>query len=357
MGYLHFKGNGVTVQLLETTSNKTYNAPLNEDYNLDVGTYNITITAENGFIINKVSYPNRYGSEVLFTLSEDGKTATENNHKVASYTQDVITIDTTATSDDGSNKVQEFTNLYLVDRSILKSIAGEDLVRTWGEPVTTIRVDLRDYIINVLELPFSVPNDLIGDELPIKLGEYELKTKAKEIKQDLLFLDLGSITVPYKYNNSLDFMNTTAKLYLPFIDVITLDIDYVINQVIYIEYVIDLFTGDTTLNLTSSKTGKNIYSKNFNLGRSIPFNAKHDVVVNNLSHTNGLYNEILTPYIEITRSKVNSLNEFDNMVDVESILLNEKGFIIVNEIDLKTSATSNEKNSIIQLLKNGVYIK
>lgn len=367
MAYLRFNGEGVTVELLEINSNSTYYAPLNENYELPYGNYNITIIAQEGITIESVSYIDPdFGSERFFTITEDGKKATRNDYPVNNWTSDVFTIVTTGSNGGGGGdeeppneepSLQGFTNVYLVDRNILKSIASEDLVRTWGEPATTIRVDLRDYIINVLELPFSIPSDLIGDDLPIKLGEYELKTTAKEIKQDLLFLDLGNINVPFKYNNSFDFMDTTVNLYLPFIDVITLDVEYVINQEIHIQYIIDLFSGDTTVNIESSKTGKNIYSKNHKLGRNIPFNAKNNVVVNRLSDMEGLYNGIFTPYIEVTRNKINNLNEFNNMVDIENILLNEKGFIIVNEIDLKTSATSNEKNSIIQLLKNGVYIK
>lgn len=371
MAYVRFNGEGVTVELLKINTKTMHYVPLNENYDVPNGDYDITIIADNGVTIESVSYIDPdWQSEVFFTITEDRKKATKTNFNVNKWTDTIFTIVTTGSSNGGEDEdkdedkdedeepsLQGFTNVYLVDRTILKSIASEDLIRTWGEPTSKIRVDLRDYIINVMEFPFSIPSDLIGNDLPIKLGEYELKTTAKEIKQDLLFLDLGTINVPFKYNNSFDFMDTTAKLYLPFIDEISLDVEYVINQEIRIQYIIDLFTGDTTVNIESSKTGKNIYSKNHKLGRNIPFNAKNNIVVNRLSDMNGLYNEIFIPYIEVTRNKVNNLNEFNNMVVVENVLLHEKGFITVNEIELKTNASSNEKNTIIQLLKDGVYIK
>lgn len=361
MGYFRFEGEGVTVELLETNFGSTFQVPLNEDYELPNGTYDITIIAQEGYTIESVSYIDPdWQSEMFFTITEDGKKATKTGVYVSNWTNIVFTIVTTGSNGgnggDDETSFKGFTNVYLVDETILKSIADEGLIRTWGEPASVIRVDLRDYIINVLELPFSIPDDVIGDEAPIKLGEYELETVAKEIKQNLLFLDLGNITVPAKYGNSFDFMDTTVKLYLPFIDTITLEPEYVINQEMNIKYIIDLFSGNCTVNILSSKTDRIIYSDNHRLGRNIPFYSKNNVV-NNLSDMNGIYNEVLTPYVEVVRNRVSSLNTFNNRVDVEGILLNEKGFIIVNEIDLKTNASYEEKIRIKQLLSDGVIIK
>ena len=357
MAYVRFEGEGVTVEIVGTNGKK-YDVPLNELYELQGGfvLYDITVTAKEGYIIERVSYIDPDGQgEISFTITEDGKKATLKDFYIDFDATIVFTIVTTSSSGDESS-FKGFTNAYLVDSKILKSIANEGLIRTWGESTNVVRVDLRDYIINLLELPFSIPDDVIGDEEPIKLGEYELETVAKAIKQDLLYLDLGTITVPAKYGNSFDFMETTVKLYLPFIDTITLEPEYVINQEINIKYIIDLFSGNCTVNILSSKTDRIIYSDNHRLGRNIPFHSKNDVV-NNLSDMNGVYNEVLTPYVEIVRNRVSSLNMFNNRVVVEGILLNEKGFIIVNEIDLKTNASYEVKIRIKQILNDGVVIR
>ena len=358
MAYVRFEGEGVTVEILNTINNKKYDVPLNELYELQGGfvIYDITINAKEGYIIERVSYIDPDGQgEISFTITEDGKKATLKDFYIDSDATIVFTIVTASSSGDETS-FKGFTNAYLVDNTILRSIANEGLIRTWGESGNVIRVDLRDYIINLLELPFSIPDDVIGDEETIKLGEYELETVAKAIKQDLIYLDLGTITVPSKYGNSFDFMETTVKLYLPFVETITLEPEYVINQEINIKYVIDLFTGNATVNIVSSKTNKIVYSDTYKLGRSIPLYSRNSVV-NNLSDVTGIYNEILTPYVEVVRNRVSSLNTFNNRVDVEGILLNEKGFIIVNEIDLKTNASYEEKIRIKQLLNMGVVIR
>lgn len=357
MAYVRFEGEGVTVEIVSTQGEK-YDVPLNELYELQGGfvLYNITVIAKEGYTIERVSYIDPDGQgEISFTITEDGKKATLTDFYIDFDATIVFTIVTTSSSGDESS-FRGFTNSYLVDNTILKSIANEGLIRTWGESANEIRVDLRDYIINLLELPFSIPDDVIGNEEPIKLGDYKLVTVAKAIKQDLLYLDLGTITVPAKYGNSFDFMETTVKLYLPFIETITLEPEYVINQEINIEYVIDLFTGNSTVNIVSSKTNKIVYSDTYKLGRSIPLYSRNSVV-NNLSDVTGIYNEILTPYVEVVRNRVSSLNTFNNRVDVEGILLNEKGFIVVNEIDLKTNASYEEKMRIKQLLNMGVVIR
>lgn len=246
-----------------------------------------------------------------------------------------------------------FNHLYLVDKEILKSIASERFITDTGS--TT---DLGTYIINVLGLPFKLDDTLKGLENNISLGYVTTNTKAVELIKDELVLDLGTIFVPNKYNNSYDYMNTVTRLHLPFTNTIDLDVNYVVGYEINVKYIIDLYYGDMTINISSSKIDNIIHSEIAKIGRDIPFISKYsNEAVNSISTKNGVNNGILSPFIEVIRNIPNTLNRFNNLVDVENTLINEKGFITVNEIDLRTSATSNEKNNIIQLLKNGVYIK
>lgn len=254
-------------------------------------------------------------------------------------------------------KISGFNHLYLVDNEKLGSLTKERFIITSGEPISTIVIDLGQFIINILELPFTIPSDVLGNDDNIILGNNKLKTIATYITVDELVLNLGSITVPSKYDNSLDYMDTDVKLHLPYHEPIDLDVEYVINHTIELEYIIDLYSGDSTINVKSSKTGKVIETKKFKLGRDIPFaTATDNKRVNSLSDMQGINNHVDTAFIEVIRNKPNALNRFSNTVEIEGNLINEQGFIIVNEIDLKTSATLQEKNSIIQLLKNGVVI-
>ena len=249
-------------------------------------------------------------------------------------------------------KVSGFNHLYFVDKNILKSLASERFA-TGG----TSKVDLGTFIINVLELPFKLDDSLKGVENQIVLGYTVASTKAVELLKDELVIDFGKIHIPNKYNNSFDYLNTETRLHAPFSNIINLDANYVVGYDINVKYIIDLYTGDGTINVTSSKIKKVIHSETVKIGRNIPFIRYNNDVVNSISSNYGVNNELLSPYIEVIRNIPYYDNVFTNEVVTYGQLNNVKGYVTVNNIILNSSATQQEKNEIVNLLRNGVYIK
>lgn len=250
--------------------------------------------------------------------------------------------------------VAGFNYLYSVTSAILKLIAGERFIT--GADTTT---DLGLYIINVLQLPFTLNTDVLGTENSIVLGNNVATTKAVEILDDEIIVDLGSIVVPHKFNNSYDYINTVTRLHLPFTNTIDLDINYVIGYEINVKYIIDLYYGDVTINVSSSKIDNIIHSETTKIGRDIPFIRKYSgEAVNSITTKNGVNNGLLKPFIEVTRNiPYEQNNIFKNEVITHETLNNVTGFITVNNIILNSSATQNEKTTITNLLRSGVYIK
>lgn len=244
-----------------------------------------------------------------------------------------------------------FNKLYKVDNTILTSIASERFVLD-GD-------DLGSYIINILEIPFSLNDDVLGDENPIRLGSHSLTSTANEIIKDSVTIDFGSIHVPSKYNNSYDYMNTSIKLHLPYSNPVNLELEYVIGYDIGIVYIIDLYYGDVTVNISSSRYDKVIQSETFKIGRDIPFIRKiGGDTINQLSTYSGINNGVLTPYIEVIRNQIYDKDSvFKNDITVYDIIDNVSGFVTVENIMLNTNATTSEKDDIINQLRNGVYIK
>lgn len=358
MATIIFNGEGFTVTA--EFNSYLWDIPINEVWEKpieDLVTFtDFTIYADEGHLIERAyaSY-SAWGEDIEdeFIINEGGKVATRRINLNSDY-EYVVTVETIGSG--GSDYEGGFNNLYLTDYKTLNSIAMEDLIRSWGQN-NSIRIDLRDYIINVLEIPFNIPDDLIGDNENIQLGNWQLNTHAPSIKNNLFVLEMGSIEIPSKYGNSYDYMNTDIKLFLPYIKEIDLEVEYVIGYTISIQYLIDLYSGVATVNVYSSKTNKIIYSENRKLGRNIPFVSRGHNVVNSLSDENGINNGVSNAYIEVIRNVPSNLNKFSNRVTIENVLLHETGFISVNEIELKTSATLQEKNTINQLLRNGVVIK
>lgn len=325
----------------------------------DYGKYNMTITVLDGYkLISAEIYSKDYDSWNPMTINDEKTIATYwNSITITNNSETIYRVEVEGGESAPETSFLSFNNLYLIDYKILESISKEDLMISWGLPDSPNTVDLRNFIINVLEFNFSVNEEMVGEESEIKLGNYSLKTVATTLKVDNLTLDLGVIKVPEKYFNSFDYLNTNVTINLPFLESIELEKEYVIGYEISVKYNIDLFNGYSTIMIVSSKTNKIIYSSNFILGRNIPFSTTSNNVASSISEVRGLRNNIKTPYIEVVRNVVPELDKFNNTVTKQGTLENVKGYISINEIDLKVETTSSEKSSIISILKQGVNIK
>lgn len=254
-------------------------------------------------------------------------------------------------------QVSGFNYVYSVDRSILKSLASERFETFTSEDKSTFDViDLGQYIINVLEIPFNIPSEMLDVEQSIILGHKILNTKAIEIINDELIINIGDIEVPHIYNNTYDYINTDINLYLPYATPISLDSDFIIGETISVNYIINLYSGDTTINVSSTKN-EIVLSHNTKLGREIPFlNGQNNDIMFNNKNVYSLNNGIKQAFIEVSRN-IPINNIYSNMISEYVQLKKLKGFINVEEIELKINGTLEEKQIIETLLKNGVYIK
>lgn len=317
---------------------------VNSDNIFNVGVHTVVFTAKLGYVITNAYFMDS-GVPTNLDISSDGKSVTyvfnESHNKTYPFT---IT-----TVKQQNEDVTGFNHLYKVDKTILKSISLERFAT---------EKDLGQYMLNVLELPFTVSNVIEGELNNISLGNFTLKVQALELTNDSVLIDVGNIFVPSKYHNSYDYKDTVIKLHLPYIRTIEIDTFYVINQTISIHYIIDLYSGGTTVNIISDKVNKVIHSERVNIGRNIPFiSPKEQSIKGYIQDNQGLENGVRTAFIEVIRNVPSSLDTFSNEMVVQSKLEDVRGYVSVSNILLNTNANFNEKNSIIQLLKDGVYIK
>ena len=248
----------------------------------------------------------------------------------------------------GSNYV------YLVDADKLSEVNAKRFVLDgWGGSY-----DYGQFILGVVQLPFNIPDKYIQEIQDIYLADRNTGVKATKISNDLIRVDLGSIEVPLIHDNLLDFSNATALLHLPRVPPVNIGLEYVLGEVINIEYLVSLYDGLTTVNIISSKTGESISTISVDLGFNIPFANVPKQSLDNSNITIGGDNGVTTSFIEIIRNEaILGDGVFTVPVTDEKTLFDESGYIEVNNIELKGKIKLADRQKIINLLTNGVIIK
>lgn len=336
---------------------------------------NLASTCENGYIFGMVTNPwsasqliasiyfrlgGKYGFQSApFTLSEDKKTATFTATATPStnlaYQALLVTTEQVTPEIVGTN------NVYLINDDILSQVNNKRFktVTSSGSTPDEVVYDYGQFILSVLSLPFTIPDEYIINDENIILANLDTGVSAPALNNDRITFDLGDIVVPSVNGNLLDYANTTVLLHLPRVDTIALESQFVIGHTINIKYVLDCYTGRATINIYSSKTGSIIASSVVDIGVNVPFaNLHNNAVLDNGSIEVGGNNGITQPFIEVVRNEPVLPDGFFTIPVIDEALLNTAtGFVQVENIELKTDALRNEKEMLINILNSGVIIK
>lgn len=327
----------------------------------------IKLTAENGREFT--TYPNEPTVSAYFTLEDEWAGTAEykyfslqNNNKEGVYTivTPIIYTGLKTTTIQVTPSIVGTNNVYLITSDILKQVNKKRFKTvSSGGDVPGVTYDYGQFILSVLAIPFTVPAENIILPENITLANFDTGVSAPKINVDVLKIKLGDIVVPATNNNLYDYVNTVALLHLPRMDSVAIELEYVIGHTISIEYLLDCYTGDATVNIYSDRIDSPIITKYVNIGVNIPYANTH----NTASLDNGNIeiwgdNGVTTAFIELV--KVDSILKdglFTIPVIDEAVLNTATGFIQVENVELKTSALRNEKEMLINILNNGVIIK
>jgi hypothetical protein len=312
----------------------------------------VTITANTGYTFKGVYTYKNLDTAITDQFSKNEEQTILTIDYVATWNSYDIDLNSYYGATKESELVSTFVNLYRVTNSEMKQLAVARFVDSEG---TT--VDYGEFITQLYVLPFEISRDIIGERDNIILGNYDSNVESTMLIDSKLYINGGLITAPNKYNNVYDYLNTTCTLRLPFFNPIILDVDNVIDKTISIQYIVDLYSGNCTVNISSSFTGEIIHSETTNIVTQIPFIQKqNNSIVNQLSNANE--NLIDNAFIEIVRNIPYYANDiFGKATIVFDTVGSVTGYCEISDIQLITTATNEEKEEIETLLKNGVFIK
>lgn len=335
--------NALTLVLEHVTSNITSE--------VKHGVNRFILSADSGYCFNDnvTLFDKGTGITSIINTFQEGNTKCIFSHEV----QGDITIEATAIKQ--VEKISSFANLYSVDNDVLDALSKARFFQFSGQSDVSA-YDYGQFITSLYKIPFALDESMIADKGNIQLGEYDSKVQADRIQDYILYVNMGTIQIPEKYHNAYDYKDSVCYLHIPYCDTIQLENFYVINHVIKLEYKIDLYSGECTVNISSDITDGIIASKSFTIGSQIPFMQMQTGGISN-QIKQVLDNGVITPYIEVVRNIPYNINTMFGRETVDyGKLENYRGFIKVSDIMLNISAKNDEKSEIISLLRNGVYI-
>lgn len=314
------------------------------DYSADKiveGKHTITLTANAGYIFNET------GRITIGADFTDITASGTNTQVIEFWATDNIIINMTANKQ--VEQLSSFNRLYHVTDSELNALSK---VRYYTSDNT--RGDYGEYITNLYEIPFDI-SSMFSESANIVLGWFTTHIPAQQIDGYKLELDLGVINCTMPYNNSYDYLNTKATLYIPYFEPIEIDSNSCINRTISIKLFVDLYSGYGTLKVINDFDEILANATNIVVNK-IPFVQEKSGIL--LRQDVLKFTDVFTPYIVVTNPipyiKDSSFGYADNAI---KILNTCTGFVRADNIKFTTLATSSEISEIESLLNKGIYIR
>lgn len=144
----------------------------------------------------------------------------------------------------------------------------DQLKKIWQNPL--------DGIISLKKV-YAVPST--SGSATIMLGNIDTNVSAPVVSSQFKAIDCGKIKVGEKFFNATDYSPYTCiHLYLPFIGIVEMDIDEVMDAELYITYSVDVYTGACLAEVTVKRTrdlsnGAVLYQFSGDCSQSIPLTA------------------------------------------------------------------------------------
>lgn len=302
-----------------------------------------------------------------------------------------------------SNKL--FT-VYNPEPSELDALGGflwdmnliDQLRRIWQDPL--------DGVISLSQV-YATPST--GSPHNIILGCLDSGVSAKVVTQQFVTVPCGEVSINESKKNCTDYSPyTSLHLYLPFIGIVELDVNEFMNGKIKVDYHVDVYTGTclaevkgkrsidmpsdtiiytfsgncsqqiplTSVNSSglisalvnvvsagieiSAGGGLGVISGASKIGHSLTHEMLHVAHSGNLSANAGIMGS-KKPFVIIGRRHGYDANNYNSLYGFPAnktvYLNNHTGqYIRVKSMKLKTSATDPEREEIIRLLSDGVFI-
>lgn len=213
-------------------------------------------------------------------------------------------------------------------------------------------------------IPFKIPSEMLSSE-PKRITRYNegssnvVDAEAYYTLDNKYILPLGAIEVKGEYGNVYDYKDTQVYLHSPYIEQpVGIDPSYVIDETITLNMAIDLYNGNATLNIHSTKIeGELVQRVNIPIKHEIPLMTNINNIVE--GQIGGfIYNKITTPFIEVVRNiPYENDSMFGKAMSEYGRVGDYSGYLEMDDTNVLTDATTTEQDMIKAELTSGVIIR
>lgn len=147
------------------------------------------------------------------------------------------------------------TRWYACNKSQIQLLGQRLLTTNVLAEIVKYFVDFKSLIISLKSVPFLI-DDTFNCEAESDIGfaflglpGQTVMTRGRKITDGIQVCSFGRVTVPRFYGNFIDYKYTTYEIYLPYLGVTALDPELVAGHEIDLSYVVDLLTGDASIQL------------------------------------------------------------------------------------------------------------
>ena len=347
------------------------------------------------------------------TANQLGEQAQEQTKNAPSYptppitpVPDVTPTPTPPAISGGGGSATGLANLYNPTLAQVKEFSrwlwGSD-----GLNLDQLKKLLQDPMQAIIGLHVMYATPTTGANREIQVGYINSGVSSKIVTEQYTEIDCGTVTINEYFGDARDYSPfTQVYCYLPFIGIVELNADDVVNSTLGIKYKIDVLTGCCLAQLTVKKYGLDavLYTYTGNCAVQMPITsgnylstvssllgavvsgasavatggalapvaigaaanalgggARASVAMSGSLGSNAGAMGIRKPYLIIKRvesADANGYNEFYGYPTNKRVNLSQlTGYVRVKDINLSgTNATEDEQNEIVTLLKEGVIL-
>lgn len=162
------------------------------------------------------------------------------------------------------SQLSALANYMWTDQSFLQTVVNH-LKQLLENPV--------DAVISLSMLPISIPN---GSDEEVKIMYIPTGVRMPPATKQIVDVDCGSVFINEVYGSALDYNPyTKVSIFLPFIGMVDLDTDEVMDHTLYVKYRVDIVSGACTAKILvdGASDEKCLYQFSGDCSISMPLNS------------------------------------------------------------------------------------